>query len=227
MRLKNLIIGDICFQIKYGFYFIYAVLTFFYIMLLFAFPDNWRENSAIIMIFSDPAAMGLFFMGAIVLLEKSERVIDAIVVSPVKATEYIFSKIISFCFISIVVALFLALAAGSANLPLILLGTGLTSVIFTLLGLIAATKISSLNQFVAIIMPIEIVCFIPPIFYFFDYSMNIFRWYPINLCIGLISGKPENIIIDILIILATIAVLFVIAYKCTLKMWKRSGGVKI
>ena len=56
-----------------AFYFIYFVLTVIYVFGITALPDNWKHNAAAIMIYSDPAAMGLFFMGAIVLLEKSQK----------------------------------------------------------------------------------------------------------------------------------------------------------
>ena len=78
MKLRRLVCGDIHFQWKYGFYFIYFVLTVIYVFGITALPDNWKHNAAAIMIYSDPAAMGLFFMGAIVLLEKSQKVLHAI-----------------------------------------------------------------------------------------------------------------------------------------------------
>ena len=52
------------------FYFLYTVLTVLYAVVLLAMPESWQEKVAPILIFSDPAAMGLFFMGAIILLEK-------------------------------------------------------------------------------------------------------------------------------------------------------------
>ena len=122
MRLKNLIIGDIKFQIKYGFYFIYMILTILYVCLISVLPVCWREKGSIIMIFTDPAAMGMFFMGAIILLEKSQRVLDSLVVSPVKAWEYIASKIISLGMISTLVAIIIALTAGISNLFLVIVG---------------------------------------------------------------------------------------------------------
>ena len=73
MKLRRLVRGDIHFQWKYGFYFIYFVLTVIYVFGITALPDNWKHNAAAIMIYSDPAAMGLFFMGAIVLLEKKSK----------------------------------------------------------------------------------------------------------------------------------------------------------
>ena len=104
MRLKKLFLLDMRFQAKYGFYFLYAVLTVIYITVLFALPENWKEKAAAILIFSDPASMGLFFMGAIVLLEKSQHTTCALAVSPVHATEYVIAKVSSLSAISLVVA---------------------------------------------------------------------------------------------------------------------------
>ena len=116
MRLKKLFLLDMRFQAKYGFYFLYVVLTVIYIAVLFALPENWKEKTAAILIFSDPASMGLFFMGAIVLLEKSQHTTCALAVSPVYATEYVIAKVSSLSAISLVVAAILALAADADHL---------------------------------------------------------------------------------------------------------------
>ncbi len=113
MRLKKLFLLDMRFQAKYGFYFLYAVLTVIYIAVFFSLPENWKEKAAAILIFSDPASMGLFFMGAIVLLEKSQHTTCALAVSPVHATEYVIAKVSSLSAISLVVAAILALAADA------------------------------------------------------------------------------------------------------------------
>ena len=62
MRLLRLLAGDIRFQAVYGFWFLYSILTLLYLLLLSVLPGEWREAAAAVLIFSDPAAMGLFFM---------------------------------------------------------------------------------------------------------------------------------------------------------------------
>lgn len=186
MRLRSLVLWDIRFQTRYGFYFLYAVLTAIYVAVLSAVPEGWREKAAAILIFSDPASMGLFFMGAIVLLEKSQRTPWALAVSPVRAAEYIAAKVMSLSAISLVVAAVLTAAAGvdaganagaygsagagafgSVDSYIVLFGTVLSSVVFTLLGIIIATRISSLNQFILWTVPMELVCFVPAILHLF------------------------------------------------------------
>jgi len=226
MRMIKLILGDIRFQFKYGFYFIYSVFSALYVFLLFIFPEAWREKAASIMIYSDPAAMGLFFMGAIVLLEKSQRVLNALAVSPVKVFEYIMAKIVSLAFISILVSLMLALAAGLGTIPIVLITTALTSIIFTLLGLLVATKANSLNQYLIATVPLEIVCMIPPIIYLFA-PTAIMRWYPLNGSIALISNSSQNPPYDIAMLLIVIVLLFMATHRETAKMWRSLGGVKL
>ena len=226
MRLGNLFLWDIRFQAKYGFYFLYAVLTVIYTIVLFAVPGSWKENTATILIFSDPASMGLFFMGAIVLLEKSQHTPCAFAVSPVRPMEYIIAKVSSLAAISLVVAAILALVANVNNLYIVLLGTVISSVIFTLFGIIIATKIISLNQFVLWTVPIEIVCFVPAILHLFKITPAWLQYYPINVCMDMVSGcAPSGIGIFVVIVL--VAILLVLSKYCVLKMWSSMGGVKL
>ena len=76
MRLKNLVQKDIFFQWKYGFYYIYALISIIYICVLNSLPEAYKNDVSTVLVFSDPAAIGLFFMGAIILLEKSQRILN-------------------------------------------------------------------------------------------------------------------------------------------------------
>lgn len=226
MRLGSLLLWDMQFQAKYGFYFLYGALSVIYIVILFAIPENWKENASAILIFSDPAAMGLFFMGAIVLLEKNQHTPCAFAVSPVKEMEYVISKVVSLLGISLVVATILALVAGVNNLLFVLLGTALSSIIFTLLGVIVATEIQSLNQFIIYTVPVEIICFVPAVLHLFKITPQWFEFYPINICMDMVSGKAPSVI-GLLIVVVLIACLLFASKKCVLKMWNSAGGAKL
>lgn len=100
MRKANVIKGDMIFQWKYGFYMLYFIIIVIY-LVLFSFLNGSVKNTIVsICIYSDPAAMGMFFMGALILLEKSQRIIPSIAVSPVTSREYILGKILSIGIIS-------------------------------------------------------------------------------------------------------------------------------
>lgn len=227
MRMKNLIIGDIHFQIKYGFYFVYTIFTIFYICLLFAFPASIRGKAGILLIYSDPAAMGLFFMGAIVLLEKSQYVLNSIAVSPVKVSEYILSKVVSLGLIGTLVGVVIGIAAGIKNIPAVFIGTFLGSIIFSLLGLIVATKINSLNQFMVATIPFEILVTVPPIIYLFGYRNDFMLLHPGCIVIRMISGEEGFPPVLLLLLCTWIALIYWITYKSVKKMFQCVGGVKL
>lgn len=226
MRLKKLFLLDMRFQAKHGFYFLYAALIVIYITVLFALPENWKEKAAAILIFSDPASMGLFFMGAIVLLEKSQHTICALAVSPVHATEYVIAKVSSLSVISLVTAVILALAADTDHMHIVLWGTFISGVIFTLFGIIVATKIASLNQFILWTVPIEVLCFVPAILHLFKITPAWCGYYPVNVCMDMVSGHCPSAI-GFLGVVAMTVILFVLSRLCVLKMWDSMGGVKV
>ena len=226
-RLRKLIIGDIRFQMKYGFYLVYVIFTIFYICLLFAFPENIRGKVASIMIYTDPAAMGLFFMGAIVLFEKSQRVLNSIAVSPVTVKEYILSKLISLSLIGTLVGVVIAAASGSGNMPSVILGTLLGSFMFSLFGLIAAALVNTLNQFMVVTMPFELLCMLPPMIYLFGYRERFMLLHPGCIIILLIEGKALPNPLQLLYVCLWIALITYITYRIVRRMFSSVGGVKL
>ena len=226
MRFQNLFLWDMKFQGRYGFYLLYGILTAFYIVLFLSMPQSWKENAAALLIYSDPAAMGLFFMGAIILLEKSQRVISFFAVSPICVWEYVCSKVLSLSMIALLVAAALAAVANHRFLPLVLTGTFLSSIVFTLLGIIIAAKIASLNQFILATVPIEIIAFVPAVLHLFDITPDFLRCYPSNACMDLIAGRAfskTGLILTVILIV----ILFWGAFRCVCKMWQTEGGVKL
>lgn len=170
MKIRALLAGDIRFQFKYGFYLLYLLFTVIYVSLLHLLPGAWKEPAAVLMIFSDPAAMGLYFMGAIVLFEKSERVLSSLAVSPIKPTEYVAAKLLSIALIAVLVALGIGLGGGVLSAPFsFVTGVFLGSCLFSSVGIILAANIASLNQFIVATIPAELVMNLPALVYLFGW----------------------------------------------------------
>ncbi len=183
MRTKALLLGDIRFQFKYGFYFLYLIFTILYISLLYALPAAWREQAAVLMIFTDPAAMGLYFMGAIVLFEKGERVLDSIAISPVKPLEYVVSKLSSIALIATAVGLLIGLGGGVVANPFFFVaGVFLGACLFSAVGLMVAVNIATLNQFIVATIPAELFINIPAIAWLFGWKPGWLIFHP-GVCI--------------------------------------------
>lgn len=192
MRIWRLTAGDIRFQWKYGFYLLYVIFTAVYLLALSAVPQGARRVVATIMIYTDPAAMGLFIMGAIILLEKSQRVNSALAVSPARYGEYMLSKLLSLGLIGLLVGGILAVAGGIENLPLCLLAMALSSFLCSACGLIAAERSRSLNQFVIFAVPFELILCLPPVLLLFGHESPWLMLHPGVAAVWLIYGDAPN-----------------------------------
>ncbi len=164
MRILNTTLHDMRFQLKYGFYFIYTVMILFYILMVGIFPAAWRSMATVIVLFIDPAALGFFFIGGLLLLEKGERVLDALFVSPLRVWEYILAKALSLGFISVLVGVIIAVVGlgAKANIPVLALSLLTGSVLYTFVGLAAGVRAKTVNQFMIITVPAEIILGLPP-----------------------------------------------------------------
>ena len=192
MRLGRLTMGDILFQWKHGFYLLYAVFLGVYLLTLSAVPESARQTVATVMIYTDPAAMGLFFMGAIILLEKSQRVHCALSVTPVHAAEYMLAKLLSIALIGLLVGGVLAVAGGISRVLPCLAAILLLSSLCSACGLIAAERSRSLNQFILLAVPFEIVLCLPPALLLFGYDSPYLMLHPGVSAVWLIIGNAPS-----------------------------------
>lgn len=227
MRTTALLIGDIRFQFKYGFYFLYSIFAVLYISLLFVLPDIWREEVAILMIFSDPAAMGLYFMGSIVLFEKSERVLNTIAISPVKPCEYVMAKLLSIAVVSTAVGILIGYFGEVISNPFyFIFGVFVGSCLFSAVGLMLAANIASLNQFIIVTIPAELLINLPAIAYLFGWKSRWLLFHPgvsiIELCQ---NGSYTLPAVFILTLWTALSVLF--ACHAVTKSFRSLGGMKL
>lgn len=165
-RLLRLTLGELRFLGRYGILALYALLTAIYLLLLYWAAPAARPAAGGVTILTDPAAMGLFFMGAVVLLEKSQRANCALAVSPVRTGEYIAAKALALLAVGLPVGVVVGVAAGNP-IAGVLLSLLLSSPLFTFLGMSLACASGSLNQFLLLSVPVELVAFVPAMFYWF------------------------------------------------------------
>lgn len=188
--------------------------------------DGDKKVSALI-IFTDPATLGLFFMGALILLEKSQRVLASLAVSPIKIWEYIFSKVVSLGLISTLVGVTIGLISGTQTVPWVAAGTFLGSILCSLIGIIIAASISSLNQFLLVTVPIMLALMLPPFAELFGYSHSAFAFHAGNIILNLICGRIENLTQMFIVFAVWLAVIYFIALKSTAKMMNAAGGTEL
>lgn len=229
MRKVNVIKGDMFFQWKYGFYMLYLLMIIIYYVIFSFLTGNVKDTIVSICVYSDPAAMGMFFMGALILLEKSQRITNSIAISPVTVEEYILGKIVSVGIISEIVGVILMLQGHTENYFLCAIGIFAGSVIFSLCGIIVGAKIESLNQYIIGTLPFEIIGFVPVILYRIGFMWNnkLMIIHPGCSVMRLIEGDTEMAVGAVASIVIWIILLFWIADISVRKMFRKSGGVKL
>ena len=226
MRNRALFFGDIRFQWKYGFYFLYLVLTLLYLMILQLLPSAWKPKVAMLLVFSDPAAMGLFFMGAIIQLEKGAHTLQSLSVSPVRSHEYVLSKLFSLGLLATLVALCLATAGKLLDHPMhFILVVFAGSCIFSSIGMMIATKTETLNQFIVATIPMELVINLPAVAYVLGYNHPLMLLHP-GCCIMELIMFGERIFLASLILSLWAIALFLLTIHVVEGFFSTLGGAK-
>lgn len=166
MRLLNLIKGDVRFQFKYGFYLLFLIFSFIYVVVIKVLPLSLKIPASAILIFTDPTALGLVFMGAIIHFELSEKTLNSLCISPISPLEYLLSKMLSIGVLSTIAGLLIGILTQTIEHYFsFTIGIFLGSLIFSAIGLILAFKTSSMNQFILSIIPTMIVVVLPGVAY--------------------------------------------------------------
>ena len=224
MSVLPLVKGDFRLQLKYGFCGLYLLLSALYIGVLLLLPQDIRRTAATLMIFSDPAAMGLFFLGAMVLFEKSQRVVCSLAVAPITPRAYVLSKLLSLSVISTgaAFAIFLFMGGGLPLLSL-LAGVFLSSLLFSAVGMLLAARAATLNGFLLSTIPAELVIMLPAAAYMLGFSPAALLAHPGVCAIVLLSGADHAIPAFFVLLLWT-AGFFCLAVKAAGRMFVKTGG---
>jgi fluoroquinolone transport system permease protein len=150
MRMLMMIMNDIRFQWRHGFYILYILVCSIYLILLHTIPIHYKETVALLLTFSDPSALGLILAGGIVLLEKDQGIHDCLFVTPLRLREYLLAKAISLSLLSVLSAWVIhTFALGIPSSPfLFTISVMLTSSLFTLLSIGVVVRTQSVNGFI-------------------------------------------------------------------------------
>ena len=93
-NLKNMLRWEFILLYRYKIIHISLLSVFLYFLSTQAvqsLQDQTQVHS--VLLFFDPAVIGIVFVGALVLFEKSENVLQALIVTPMKTDDYLLSKI--------------------------------------------------------------------------------------------------------------------------------------
>lgn len=158
-RMSNILTLDVTLQKRYGFYYAGAFITLVWIAILKILPFSWLELAVPFIVFMDLGVIGFYFLAGQVIFEKMEGTLNALVVSPLRFKEYLWSKLISLTVLAWIISMIVALVVVgfSFNILIFSLGVIFTSILIMAVGMFAVIPYSSISSF---IMPSQLY-FIP------------------------------------------------------------------
>lgn len=167
-RLISAIKFDLLFQFRHGFYYAYLLISLLYIIIIRLLSPAFRQQVAILILYSDPVMLGFFFIGGIVLLEKGQGIFNSLFVTPFQLKEYIISKVFSLALLSTLSSYLIVLLALE-KLPglFFIYGILLSSFFYTLLGLTVGARVESINDYI-LLSPLIAIPFLLPLIEYLD-----------------------------------------------------------
>lgn len=178
--LIKLIGWDFKLQLKYNIVTIAIVIASLYILLLRLLPYSNLDYISILLIISDPTMFGVLFIGALVLYEKDNNTLNALIVTPLRPSHYLLSKAISLTIVAVPIALVIGLFGHGVNIGYFsfLISVTLSSLIFVFLGFVIVSKSKGFNQFVIKFAVFTIPVSLPFLSFFNLVHSNLFYLIP-------------------------------------------------
>lgn len=173
-RLGAMILWDIATQIRSHFYTATLLTATVVCALTLAIPQSPLPPRIVaLLIFVDPAVVGLTLVGAFVLMERGARTLSALSVTPLPGWVYVASKIISFTLLGVLCGMLIGLVATRASIswPRMTLALVLSNAVAVLIGFALITRAKSVNAFLANILITSLVLVLPLLAFF-----NVVPW---------------------------------------------------
>ena len=220
--LFRLILWDLKLQIRNSILTVAVFIAVFYTAVFLLLGLRGKDDVLIALIFSDPTFMGFIFTGVLVLFEKSANTLQALVVTPVKIWQYLFSKAISLTIITSIICFAMVFASHGFrfNYFWFIITTFLSSVLFIFLGFIGVAKVKTFNQYI-IVIPLFIAPLSLPYLYFFGVSDSwLFYILPTQGALILFRGAFEKIAVsDSIYAFAYLSLSIWIAYRISKQLF--------
>jgi fluoroquinolone transport system permease protein len=176
-------------QWRQGIYYAAAFVALVWTALLYQIPDEGIEPLLISVLFLDLSVFGFFFMAALFYLEKADRVLEGLVVTPLRVSEYLITKITTLTLVSIVVGAVVTLMTyGTAlNWGWYVIAVAAMSVPLTLFGFVIAARYSGINEFL-----------VPAVFYLFIMQIPLVGYFDLwhNPLLYVIPSTPGLVLLE-------------------------------
>lgn len=236
-NLKNMLKWEFTLLYRYKIIHISILSVILYFLTTQAIEDMNRPIFHSLLLFFDPAIIGIMFVGALVLFEKSENVLQALVITPMKTDDYLLSKITSLTILSCISAgIFITLMNifGGIDFNVFFLASGiiLTSILLILLGFILVSRVKSINEYLMAMALVFLGLTFPPMLHLSGlYENVIFYLWPTQASLLIFRGVFNEAVLEtweiaygIIYQIVWIGILFFLARKAFYKYIISKGG---
>lgn len=147
-RLRAAVVQDLRLQWRHGLWLAYAFVCLSYVLVLGLFGPTLRGLLTMLALFADPAVLGFFFIGGLMLLERGDGTLPGSFVSPLRIDEWMLAKVISLTLLAVVASFAVAVPLAPGLRPGWLLAAIVpTSSCFVVIGVVAGTRFSTVNRY--------------------------------------------------------------------------------
>lgn len=217
--MKQILLYDIKLQWRQGFWGIYFFLSLAFLLILFSIPTENRQMVSSLFILTDTSMLGIIFVGALILFEKQQNVMQSLFVTPLTLRNYLLSKTLSLGLLVFTMSLFIYLPTSPFDrrifiiIPIVLI----TSTMFTLMGLGISARVKSINQYFGFIITASMLIVIPAAMFLLVNA----KWliiFPYNAAIDLLLNPIDdlsviNILADALLLIVWTFISYLFAYR--------------
>ncbi|MCZ6463237.1 MAG: ABC transporter permease [Proteobacteria bacterium] len=140
---------DLQLQWRYGFFVVGIVIAVFWIAVIRSLPTADLSGLIPVFVVGNMTVTTFFFVAGLVFFEKGEGTLEALVVTPLRWSEYLGSKVVTLTVLGGVETLAIVVgvqAGGFAWLP-VALSLAVMGALYTLLGFLTALRFDSVTDF--------------------------------------------------------------------------------
>lgn len=188
---RSMVAWDVRLQVRYGFYAVYAVLTVAFVVGLRLLEPALRTDATVLLVVTDPTLLGFYFIAALVLFEKEEGVLAALVTTPLGDRGYLASKVLTLSLLAVVASTIVVVLGHGASPPglALLAGTVAASAsLFVLAGFVAVARFDSINEYFIGAVGWGTVLFLPLFGYVGVVETRLFYLLPTQATLLLVEG---------------------------------------
>lgn len=219
-RLQATLRNDLRLTQRYGIVYAAVFVTLLWIAVLRALPAAALPLGVPFVIFFDLATFGFYFMAGLILFERAERVLGALIVTPQHVGEYLASKLTALTLAALAISLIVTLATiGLAvNLPLLLLGTLLMSLAALAIAVIAIAPYDGISTFLLPSQLYFLIMALPLVWHFDLWVSPLLYLLPTHgsivvLRAAFVGGPPGEIVVAALVQVVWLAALIWYAHR--------------